>query len=150
MQVADILKQKGGTIITIKPDATVADLSQLMRDKRVGAVVVSADGSVINGFVAERDLAYLISQHRDALCSMPVSDIMTTTVVTCAPDDSLVKVIGLMHARTVRHVPVVEGGRPIGMISIRDVLNFRVDQLQRETGMLYATLRQGQAEPQDR
>jgi CBS domain-containing protein len=150
MKVADILEQKKGTIFTIKPDETVEALSQLMRDKRVGAVVVSRDGSVIDGFVAERDLAYMISQYRDALCAMPVSAIMTTSVVTCELEDSLVKVIGLMHARTVRHVPVVDGGRPVGMISIRDVLNFRVDQLQRETGALYATLRQSKVDPQDR
>jgi CBS domain-containing protein len=144
MKVADILEQKKGTIFTIKPNETVEALSQLMRDKRVGAVVVSQDGSTIDGFVAERDLAYMISQHREALCAMPVSAIMTTSVVTCERDDSIVQVIGLMHARTVRHVPVV------GMISIRDVLNFRVDQLQREAGALYASLRQSKVEPQDR
>jgi CBS domain-containing protein len=149
VKVSDILARKGSVVITIKPSDTIAALSQLLREKRIGAVVVSRDGQSIDGFVSERDLAYSLGQHKGDLHAMPVSAIMTKNVITCAPDDNVVKVASTMHQRNVRHLPVVEGNRALGMISIRDVLNLRVDELQREAAMLRSTVNQP-LEPQDR
>lgn len=140
MKVADILARKGAAVVTIKPTDTIVALSQLLREKRIGAVVVSTDGHAIEGFVSERDLAYGLAAHKGDLHSMPVSAIMTRSVITCAPDDNVVKVASTMHQRNVRHIPVVDANRAIGMISIRDVLNLRVDELQREAAMLRSSV----------
>lgn len=136
MKVSDILARKGASVVTIRPTDTIVTLSQLLKEKRIGAVVVSSDGNAIDGFVSERDLAYGLAAHKGDLHTMPVSAIMTKSVITCAPDDNVVKVASTMQLRNVRHVPVVDGNRAVGMISIRDVLNLRVDELQRETAML--------------
>lgn len=136
MKVSDILARKGASVVTIRPTDTIVTLSQLLKEKRIGAVVVSSDGNAIDGFVSERDLAYGLAAHKGDLHTMPVSAIMTKSVITCAPDDNVVKVASTMQLRNVRHVPVVDGNRAVGMISIRDVLNLRVDELQRETALL--------------
>ena len=88
--------------------------------------------------------------HKGELHAMPVSALMTKAVITCAPGDEIGIVASTMLSRNVRHLPVKDGERLIGMVSIRDVLNFRVDQLQRETGLLRAFAMQTDREVQDR
>ena len=100
--------------------------------------------------ISERDIAYGLSVHKADLYAMPVSALMTKAVITCSPDDNLGIVASTMLSRNVRHLPVLDGNRLIGMVSIRDVLNFRVDQLQRETGLLRAFASQTDRELQDR
>lgn len=150
MNVSDILKRKRAGIITIKPTDTVADLSQVLKENRIGAVVVSADGNTIDGFVTERDLAYSLCVHKSGLHALPVSSIMADSVISCEPGDDVVKVASHMHARHVRHIPVVSDGRAIGMISIRDLLNIRVEEMNQETAMLRGAFNRGPTEPQDR
>ena len=150
MKVADILEIKGSTVITIKPTETMAALSQRLRERRIGAAIVSGNGQTVDGVISERDIAYGLSVHKGELHAMPVSALMTKAVITCSPDDNLGIVASTMLSRNVRHLPVLDGNRLIGMVSIRDVLNFRVDQLQRETGMLRAFASHTDREPQDR
>lgn len=150
MKVKDILARKGGKIRTIDPAGTVEAVAELMRVNRVGAIVVSGNGERIDGFVTERDLVYSLAIHKGELHRMPVSAIMTTDVITCSPSDSAVSVAGTMHARGVRHIPVADNGRVVGMISIRDVLNLRVDGLQQEAAMLRSYAAQSTTEQQDR
>ena len=150
MKVADILQKKGSVIITIKPTETIAALSQRLRERRIGAAIVSADGQSVDGVISERDIAYGLCIHKGELHAMPVSALMTKAVITCAPGDEIGIVASTMLSRNVRHLPVKDGERLIGMVSIRDVLNFRVDQLQRETGALRAFAMQTDREVQDR
>ena len=150
MKVADILEIKGSTVITIKPTETIAALSQRLRERRIGAAIVSGNGQTVDGVISERDIAYGLGVHKAELHAMPVSALMTKAVITCSPDDNLGIVASTMLSRNVRHLPVLDGSRLIGMVSIRDVLNFRVDQLQRETGLLRAFASQTDREPQDR
>ena len=150
MKVADILEIKGSTVITIKPTETMAALSQRLRERRIGAAIVSADGKAVDGVISERDIAYGLSVHKADLYAMPVSALMTKAVITCSPEDNLGIVASTMLSRNVRHLPVLDGNRLIGMVSIRDVLNFRVDQLQRETGALRAFVSQTDRQPEDR
>ncbi len=150
MNVSDILKRKGSVVVTTKPSDSVASLSKLLRDQRIGAVVVSDDGVTIDGFVSERDVAYSLCIHKADLFSMPVSEIMTRDVITCSPDDDVAKVASAMHGHRIRHIPVVEGNRACGMVSIRDLLNVRVDELQKEAAMLRTLANGSQAEIQDR
>ena len=91
-----------------------------------------------------------VSIHKATLHSLPVSAVMTTTVNTCSTNDKVSDVASTMVARNIRHVPVVEEGRLIGMVSIRDVLNFRVDDLQQQTSMLRAFASDTDRVPQDR
>ena len=106
----------------------------------------------MDGVISERDVAYGLSIHihKATLHSLPVSALMTTTVITCSTTDKVSDVASTMVARNIRHVPVVEEGRLIGMVSIRDALNFCVDDLQQQTSMLRAFASDTDREPQDR
>jgi CBS domain-containing protein len=150
VKVADILAVKGSAVVTIKPSETIGALSQRLREKRIGAAIVSSDGQAVHGVISERDIAYGLSVHKGELHAMPVSALMTQAVITCSPDDNIASVASTMHARNIRHLPVEEDNRLVGMISIRDVLNLRVDELQRQTSMLRAYANHADHEPQDR
>jgi CBS domain-containing protein len=129
---------KGSDVFTIKPSETIGALSEKLREKRIGAVIVSSDGKAIDGVISERDIAYGLGVHKGGLHAMPVSELMTRTVITCTPKDKVSVVASTMLARNVRHLPVEEDGRLIGMISIRDVLKLRLEELQQEASLLRA------------
>jgi CBS domain-containing protein len=150
VKVAEVLAAKGPRIVTIKPTDTMAALSQRLRENRIGAAVVSSDGHSIDGVISERDIAYGLSVHKADLYSMPVSALMTKAVITCSLNDDVGVVASTMMSRNVRHIPVEDGHRLAGMVSIRDVLNVRLDEVQREAGLLRAFARDTNREPQDR
>jgi CBS domain-containing protein len=151
MKVSDILAAKRSAVVTIKPTDTIGALSQSLRENRIGAAIVSVDGQTIDGVISERDIAYAVAIHKDMLHTLPVSDLMTKTVVTCAPGETLASVASTMQARNIRHLPVEENGRLVGMISIRDVLNRRTDDLLQQTNQLRAFASHAQRDPsQDR
>lgn len=149
-KVADILAVKGPAVVTIKPSETIAVLAQRLREKRIGAAVVSNDGVAFEGVISERDIAYGLSVHKGELHAMPVSALMTKAVITCSPEDNVASVASTMLARNIRHLPVEQDGRLIGVISMRDVLNSRLDELQRQTSMLRAFANHADSDPQDR
>ena len=149
MRVAEILAAKAAGVITVKPSDTVATLAQRLREKRIGAAVVSSDGQTIEGVISERDIAYGLAVHKADLHTLLVSALMTKTVITCSPNDDIGHVASTMRSRNIRHLPVEDGGRVVGMVSIRDVLNSRVDELQRHTAML-RTYGKTSGDPQDR
>ena len=150
VKVADILASKGSLVIMIKPTDSIGTLSTLLCEKRIGAAVVSSNGRSVDGVISERDIAYGLSIHRADLHALPVSALMTKTVITCSPNDGIAKVASTMLARNIRHVPVEDGNTLIGMVSIRDVLNSRLDELQRETALLRNFVNQTDREPEDR
>ena len=150
MKVADILAIKGSTVVTVQPSDTIALLSERLREKRIGAAIVSTNGQRVEGVISERDLAYGLAVHKGDLHVLPVSALMTKEVITCSPKDSVAQVASKMLARNVRHLPVEDEGRLVGMISIRDVLNVRVADLQQQTSQLRAFANQTDREPQDR
>lgn len=150
MKVADIMARKPVLIVTIRPSDTIATLSQLLREKRIGAAVVSSDGKAIEGVISERDIAYGIGIHKADMHALPVSALMTRAVITCAPGDTVGHVGSTMMSRNIRHIPVVDAGRLVGMVSIRDVLNVRVDELQQHTAQLRTFVAQADLPPQDR
>jgi CBS domain-containing protein len=150
MKVADILAFKGSVVIIIKPSESVGALSKLLRDRRIGAAIVSNDGQTIDGVISERDVAYGLSIHKGDLHTLLVSALMTKTVITCSPGDDVARVASTMLSRNIRHIPVRDGNGLAGMVSIRDVLNVRLDELQRETAQLRSLANQTEREPQDR
>ena len=150
MKVAEVLAAKGPRIVTIKPTDTIAALSQRLRENRIGAAIVSSDGHSIDGVISERDIAYGLSVYKADLHAMPVSALMTKAVITCSLNDDVGIVASTMMSRNVRHIPVEDGHRLAGMVSIRDVLNVRLDEVQREAGLLRAFARDTDREAQDR
>jgi CBS domain-containing protein len=136
MRVADILKGKGTAVMTVKPSETIGGLAQRLRLAGVGAMVVSQDGNSLDGIVSERDVTYALPAHTDDLHEMRVSSIMTATVITCSPQDSIADVAKIMTHHRVRHIPVKEGSRLVGMVSIGDVLKHRLSEIELEANVL--------------
>jgi CBS domain-containing protein len=136
MRIADVIRRKGSDVVTVRPDATVADLLSLLAEHRIGAVVVSEDGSLIGGIVSERDIVRHLRTAGAALLAAPVSQIMTGEVHTCTPDDSLDALEHDMTQRRIRHVPVVVDERLHAIVSIGDVVKYRIESLQAERDQL--------------
>jgi CBS domain-containing protein len=130
MLVSDLLRRKGGFVATTPADATVADLLERLAEHRIGALVVSDDGAAVAGIVSERDVVRALRGSGAALLDAPVRDVMTADVVTTSPGEPLEGVMLLMTERRIRHLPVVDGGRLVGIISIGDVVAGRIDELQ--------------------
>jgi CBS domain-containing protein len=140
MKVASILKAKGASVATTPPDTTVFTAVWELRLKGIGALVVSADGTTVLGLISERDIVRGLAEHEASLLASRVSQVMTAPVITCTPEDSVTSVMALMTRHRVRHLPVVEGGKLCGIISIGDVVKHRLDELEMETNILRETL----------
>lgn len=136
MRVSDILKTKGSAVKTIEPNATLRTLAHSFRKESVGAMLVLDAERRLLGIVSERDLARAIDDFGTGLPEMRVSDLMTRSVVTCAPEDSVAIVANVMTQRRIRHLPVVVNGIVVGLISIGDVLKHRLDEVQLEADVL--------------
>jgi CBS domain-containing protein len=132
MLIASVLRAKGTFVDTIEPDRTVADLLDELGRHNVGALVVTADGLAIDGVVSERDVARHMSREGSQLLERPVSAIMTQNVRTCTSNDSVEDVMRVMTRERIRHVPVVDQGKLVGIVSIGDVVKNRVDELEGE------------------
>jgi CBS domain-containing protein len=136
MRISDVIGAKPiKDVITISPDATVRDLIRLLGEHNVGALIVSNDGSSVDGIVSERDVVRHLLDSDDILDGT-VSAIMTVDVATADPGTSLDEMRALMTERRIRHVPVVANGRLTGIISIGDVVKAAMDQLQFERDQL--------------
>lgn len=122
MTVAAILKIKGRVYETVKPEETLREFAQHLKDDRIGAMVVTHDGVSLDGIISERDLAYGLAKYGEKLSEMKVSELMTKVVLVCSPDDSIEEVMDFMTHRRIRHLPVKENGELIGMISMSDVV----------------------------
>lgn len=136
MRVREILSAKGsGEVFTIQPDATVAELLATLADLNIGALVVSTDGSHMDGIVSERDIVRKLHD-LNAPAGVSVGEIMTAAVHTCGPDDTLDDLMGVMTENRVRHVPVLDDGILVGILSIGDAVKSRMDQLEFERDQL--------------
>jgi CBS domain-containing protein len=143
MRIADLLRTKGTAVATVTPETTVTTLLAGLAAENVGAmVVVTPDGSIA-GIVSERDVVRRLDDHGPALLNGPVSEIMTKLVASCGPDDSVDQLSILMTERRIRHVPVLEGGRLAGIVSIGDVVKNRMEQLEKSQEQLEAYISQG-------
>ena len=150
MDVRDVLASKPFDVVTVAPSETIGALSRLLREKRLGGAVVTSNGQTIEGVITERDLAYGLGVHAGQLHALPVSAIMTKTVITCSPSDSIAHVASTMLSRNIRHLPVVVDNRLVGMVSIRDVLKTRVDELQQQTAQLHILVNKSDRVIEDR
>jgi CBS domain-containing protein len=135
-KVSDVLLAKGSGTETIKPSETVGRLSAELKRLKIGAMVVSEDGKAVSGIISERDIAYSLAEYQDGLHTVPVSKLMTRKVVTCHPDDTVGEVMRKMTEMRIRHLPVSDGDRLMGIISMRDIMAHRLGQIQRSTKMV--------------
>jgi CBS domain-containing protein len=136
MRVSDVLASKGSdAVYTITPEATVAELLDVLADLNVGALVVSDDGEKMLGIVSERDIVRKLRTGENAR-ELAVSAIMTTDVQVCGPEDSFGSLMEIMTEHRVRHIPVIDDGKLVGVLSIGDAVKYRMDQLEFERDQL--------------
>lgn len=127
MTVSDILSGKPSVpTIILTPDETIGALANRLSSANIGAVVVGDGQGKIEGIISERDIVHGLAEHGSDLLTKPISTMMTQTVQTCAPDDSVDRVMDIMSRYGIRHLPVVEDGRLVGIISMRDVVRSRL------------------------
>jgi CBS domain-containing protein len=123
-------------LLTVKPNETIGSLARKLQQNRVGVMVVSADGHSLDGIISERDIAYSLAERRGELHLLPVSVLMTRNVVTCSPECSLSEVMRLMRQHHIRHVPVEAENRVVGVVSIRDIMEFRLNEIERRSNFV--------------
>jgi CBS domain-containing protein len=132
MRIADVLRGKGTQVVTVTPDTKVRDLLAVLTEHRIGAVVVSRDGTAIDGIASERDIVQALANRGAAVMSEPVTAIYTAEVHTVTPQTPIEEVMRMMTERRVRHAPVVVDGKLRGIVSIGDVVKIRIDELETE------------------
>ena len=136
MRIGDVLGAKPSQdVVTIAPDAGVKDLIALLAEHNVGALIVSTDGESVEGIVSERDVVRHL-HHDGTVVNNTVGAIMTAKVETCDRETQLDDLMKIMTERRIRHVPVVEGDKLVGIVSIGDIVKHRMDQLQFERDQL--------------
>ncbi|MEM9798564.1 MAG: CBS domain-containing protein [Pseudomonadota bacterium] len=141
MTVSRALKMKGGQDVhTITPDATIADAVAELGARRIGALVVSSDGSHPDGILSERDIVRELGRQGAEILSRPVSDLMTREVKTCTPGDAANDAIRTMSESRFRHMPVLQDGALVGVISMGDVVKMRLSELQNERDAMEAMI----------
>ncbi|MGY1600858.1 CBS domain-containing protein [Geodermatophilus sp. SYSU D00815] len=136
MQISQVLRRKGHEVATIEAAVSVRDALAVLAQHGIGALIVSADGNRIDGILSERDIARGLHQRGAGLLAEPVSSVMTAEVHTCRPTASVHELAQAMTDRRIRHVPVVEGDRLVGIVSIGDVVKARLDELEAERASL--------------
>ena len=143
MQIGHLLRRKGGTVATIDGSQDVRAALATLAEHGIGALVVSADGRRIDGILSERDIARGLHERGPELLGRPVSEVMTREVHTCVPGSGVTELAQLMTDQRVRHVPVVEDGALVGIVSIGDVVKARLDELETERRQLVDYIQAG-------
>ncbi|HEY2204605.1 MAG TPA: CBS domain-containing protein [Pseudonocardia sp.] len=141
-RISDVLRNKGSEVATVNPETTVSDLLDLLVGKNIGAVVVTSEDAVV-GIVSERDVVHLVHNRGSDLLSSPVSEIMSTEVVSCVPEDEVDNLMRTMTDRRIRHLPVVIDGQLAGIVSIGDMVKARIGELEEERAHLHSYLAAG-------
>jgi len=136
MRISDLLRAKGTEIVTVTPDTRVRRLLAVLAEHRIGAVVVSHNGTSVDGIASERDIVRSLAERGAAVLSEPVTAIYTAEVRTVTPQTSLEEVMRMMTLHRVRHAPVVADGGLAGIVSIGDVVKSRIDELETERAAL--------------
>ena len=136
MNVETILGTKGRAVATIRPEDTVGAAVEALVSGNIGALVASEDGEHVDGIISERDIVHALARHGDALLALTVAEVMTRSVVTCDPTESVAELMAEMTNRRIRHLPVVQNGRLCGIVSIGDVVKNRLDEIEYEARSL--------------
>lgn len=138
MQISDILRRKGGAVVTIAPEDSVRHLLDLLAEHRVGALVVASGPDALDGIVSERDVVRRLQSEGDGILDGPVRAIMTAVLHTATPNDRVDSLMRLMTDKRVRHLPVLVDGQLAGIVSIGDLVNHCITELKLECDHLTA------------
>jgi CBS domain-containing protein len=137
MTIAAILQSKGAEVLTIDADASVRDAVALLAERKIGALPVLRGGEVA-GIMSERDVIYCLSSDGAAILDWPVERIMTAPAITVTRGHDILAALSLMTRRRIRHLPAVEDGRLVGLVSIGDLVKYRMDKIEREAEQMLA------------
>jgi CBS domain-containing protein len=132
MRVSNLLATKGREVATISQERTVSDALLVLKQRGIGALVVTGPTPPLVGIFSERDVVRALADRGDAALQMNVADLMSTDITTCQESTTVEELMGIMTGRRVRHVPVIEDGLLVGMVSIGDVVKARFDELEHE------------------
>jgi CBS domain-containing protein len=138
MLVFQILKEKGDVVFTVSPHETVEKAAALLDDRKVGAMVVVEGGGAIAGILSERDVVRVVAQKGAAGLAAPVSDCMTREVIFADPNETVDSLMARMTDRRVRHLPVLDAGRLVGIVSIGDLVKRKIAETEAEAEELKA------------
>jgi CBS domain-containing protein len=142
MRISEVIRRKGNLVVTIRSDASVNQLLEVLEQNHIGAVVVSDDGSTVKGIVSERDVVRHLHHEGVRMLNETVAMIMTSEVHTCSPDDGIDDLAQQMTEHRIRHVPVVRDGRLLAIVSIGDIVKGRIDELLTERDHLVGYIQQ--------
>ena len=137
MTIATILRVKGGEVATVAPDTPLRAVVATLHERRIGAVLV-LDGGRLAGVLSERDIVRELHRRGPDVLERSAGECMTADVVTCSPDDSLLGALARMTDRRIRHLPVVDGERLAGIVSIGDLVKARLERLETEADQMKA------------
>ncbi|MEO7588052.1 MAG: CBS domain-containing protein [Arachnia sp.] len=138
MKISEVIKKKGDRVVTVESTATVADMLRILDENRIGALVVSDDGGItVHGIASERDIVRALHQRGVDVLEKTVRSIMTSEVWTCTSEDELEALAISMTEHRVRHLPVVDKGKLVAIVSIGDVVKNRLDELEAERNELF-------------
>jgi len=143
MTIARILAEKGNRVISIDMAMPLTEVTKQLTDNRIGAVLVLDEQQAITGIVSERDIVRWLGDEGEKALRRPASDVMTSPVVTCNPQDTEHMVMEIMTLRRIRHVPVVEDGELIGLVSIGDLVKRRIENAERQVEDIRAYINAG-------
>jgi CBS domain-containing protein len=142
MLVKNILVGKLGSVVTIEPTSDLTAAAKLLAERRIGAVVILGADQRIVGILSERDIVRALAEHGPTVLNEPVSQVMTRDVKTCSENDTVDVLMARMTTGKFRHMPVVEQGKLIGIVSIGDVVKNRVEEIEHEAEALRDYVRQ--------
>jgi len=143
MQVSAILNDKGSEVVTADPDTSIEDIVATLKAKGIGAVIVAGAGGTPAGILSERDIVRAMPKHGAKLMALRASDLMTRNVVSCTSGHSVVEVMKIMTEGRFRHLPVIDDGKLVGVISIGDAVKRRLGELEEEAGALKSYIASG-------
>jgi CBS domain-containing protein len=136
MSISDVLHSKGHQVVTVQTTDTVQAAVKILSDKRIGAVIVEDRWMRHAGIFSERDFVDAVAEHGARALAFPVEQLMTTPVVTCRPNDRVETAMAAMTMAKIRHLPVVDGGHLVGIVSIGDLVKHRLDEKALEANVL--------------
>ena len=136
MTVKAILSRKGNDVLTIEPNATLADAIRLLADRKIGAVVITGADRQVIGILSERDIVRAFAVNGPAALDQQVGQVMTRKVMTCDEAETISSLMERMTQGKFRHLPVVEHGRLAGIISIGDVVKYRLEEMEKESSAM--------------
>lgn len=138
MKLADVLRGKKGEIYRIRASECIADAATALTEKKIGALLVEEDGGAIVGILSERDIVGGMGPHGADPHDVAVSELMTTNIIHCSPEDTVNEAMAMMTDRRIRHLPVFDGDELVGFISIGDLVKCRISEVQAEADAMRA------------